>query len=946
MLRKFILTTLMMALIMGLPLKSKAEISKAAVLFLRIAAGARPAGMGDAFVAIADDATATHWNPAGLGAYPLSNSWRETRIPSNLFSRSNFGNKSSVVKNSETPLVIKAFAPVKVGSGSDYQSYDYWILTSQGIARYDNKNWYPDEKFDTKTNQTLRGIVTGYMKIEDDEEADKIIHMIATANSSRTSEEVATLQAEILKIVPADYSMLEGMKTHFDNLIQSYDLCLINWERFKKVEDIFKDASKDGSYSESELDKINFAVEKSKNRFLPEELIIPYSYLFQGEIVDIASSVKQLAVATTNGLVVFNGRQWRSIADESLPSKNITSLFSLNDIIYVGTDKGIVQYNGLKVVPFADNSVIPEGPVSAMGGKTKNSLWAVINDDLYFFNGKRWSNSHPYKMVIDDSAEKIAKKFSLYGTEKEAAMFIDKLMAANMTSVVDRLIEVELEEHKESPVEGLTPGLLSEATEETSETNVTTETETVDETTTETKVAELVLPDDTVNEQFDIGKQEPGTVIKVPYVGQIKGKVYNIHVDLYNNLWLGTEYGIFKFDDTHWQSPGYTEYVVKDGETVEDIVNKKKVSTGMSKARYTQVLKDINDLTTDELASGTKIKIYKNPSAIATNMIASIGSTVLFATNSGLLQYDGKKWRRFDLKGMGDSKVLAIRTLGDELWIVSDEKFIARANGKSELTAMHVNWLPELADDLYYEYLGVVTHLNGIGTVGINATFITYGSIVRTDDQQTVLGTFEPFDVALTFSYGSPLTGNLKGGISAKLIYSRLSSQGAGQELGEGTATAFAFDLGLLYSVTSKLNLGMAVTNIGPRMSYIDAAQSDPLPTNLALGFAYKVLRSDYYQLLVTAEGNKQLVGKINGIKDFGNPSEGLVLNGGAEFEYANLLALRAGYIYDEEGELKAFTLGFGLKPLEFLKADFAYIPSNENVVLANTLRFSLTFSL
>ncbi|MEW5925523.1 MAG: hypothetical protein AB1746_16195, partial [Candidatus Zixiibacteriota bacterium] len=48
-----------------------AQISSAAVLFLRIAAGARAAGMGEAYVAIADDATATHWNPAGLGQYPL-----------------------------------------------------------------------------------------------------------------------------------------------------------------------------------------------------------------------------------------------------------------------------------------------------------------------------------------------------------------------------------------------------------------------------------------------------------------------------------------------------------------------------------------------------------------------------------------------------------------------------------------------------------------------------------------------------------------------------------------------------------------------------------------------------------------------------------------------------------------------------------------------------------
>ena len=35
--------------------------------FLNLGVGARPLGMGGSFVAIADDATATYWNPAGLG---------------------------------------------------------------------------------------------------------------------------------------------------------------------------------------------------------------------------------------------------------------------------------------------------------------------------------------------------------------------------------------------------------------------------------------------------------------------------------------------------------------------------------------------------------------------------------------------------------------------------------------------------------------------------------------------------------------------------------------------------------------------------------------------------------------------------------------------------------------------------------------------------------------
>ena len=41
--------------------------SEAGAIFLLIAPGARAGGMGEAQVAVADDAYASYWNPAGLG---------------------------------------------------------------------------------------------------------------------------------------------------------------------------------------------------------------------------------------------------------------------------------------------------------------------------------------------------------------------------------------------------------------------------------------------------------------------------------------------------------------------------------------------------------------------------------------------------------------------------------------------------------------------------------------------------------------------------------------------------------------------------------------------------------------------------------------------------------------------------------------------------------------
>lgn len=43
-----------------------------ALEFLKLGVGARAAGMGDAFVAVSDDASATYWNPAGVAGEPGS----------------------------------------------------------------------------------------------------------------------------------------------------------------------------------------------------------------------------------------------------------------------------------------------------------------------------------------------------------------------------------------------------------------------------------------------------------------------------------------------------------------------------------------------------------------------------------------------------------------------------------------------------------------------------------------------------------------------------------------------------------------------------------------------------------------------------------------------------------------------------------------------------------
>ncbi len=437
------------------------------------------------------------------------------------------------------------------------------------------------------------------------------------------------------------------------------------------------------------------------------------------------------------------------------------------------------------------------------------------------------------------------------------------------------------------------------------------------------------------------GAADPGKTIKVPYTAELKFQPTTIDVDNHGGVWIGTEYGLLRFDGHRWARFGYREYTVEKDMSVMDLALDRTREDSTRATRLARIIKTVNELQSDDLKAGQKIKIYANPAGSYIYAIKPYEGKVFFATSSGPIVFDGK-WSRYNEEALGSMPASAIEHRDNNAWFASSDKVMIQAGAKTEIAMMHVNWLPELANDIYYEFFSYVRNVEGWGTLGGNVTFLSYGNINRRDASGRDLGDFSAFDIALTLSYGSALSPSLSGGISTKVIYSHLSSVGAGKEKGSGTSTGIALDAGLLYKMNRRVTLGVAVTNLGPDISYIDVAQADPLPRNLAVGLSWKMVESAYNRLLLTAEANKSLVGIGSNISE---QAKGVILNGGAEYWYGSFIAFRAGYIYDQEGQVKTPTLGFGLQ-YRLFRFDFAYIPSNDQVPLANTMRFSLSISM
>jgi len=284
--------------------------------------------------------------------------------------------------------------------------------------------------------------------------------------------------------------------------------------------------------------------------------------------------------------------------------------------------------------------------------------------------------------------------------------------------------------------------------------------------------------------------------------------------------------------------------------------------------------------------------------------------------------------------GMGDCFVAVADDASAVSW---NPAGLAWVDGRVNFTLMHTQHVPDW-DDVYYEYAAYAQRVEGLGTIGASLIYLTYGEQAATDpDSPDVVGYFDSYEIIPSVSYGAEISENLAVGLNLKFVYVNLAPAQYTQDQQKGSGSTFAADLGVLYRMwEDRLRLGAAVQHVGPRIAYIDEEQSDPLPRNLKMGASYKVMSDEMNELLVTAEYNKSLVI----IEDIADQSVGVIMNFGAEYRYYDLFGLRGGYVYDEDGEVKGFAFGMGLKYRSW-SFDVANVPQAEG--LKRPFRFSLS---
>lgn len=337
---------------------------------------------------------------------------------------------------------------------------------------------------------------------------------------------------------------------------------------------------------------------------------------------------------------------------------------------------------------------------------------------------------------------------------------------------------------------------------------------------------------------------------------------------------------------------------------------------------------------------------------------------------------------------MGDAGVATPDDINAIHWNASKFAFMEKKGG---IAVSYTPWLRQLVPDVSLSYLSAYGKLNDKATLAGSLRYFALGEIQFTDMQGLSMGNYNPNELAVDMAYAQKLSGEFSMGIAFRYIYSNLA--GGATQTAIKPGQSFAGDITSYYHNKFKAQgykfnygIGLAITNIGAKISYSNEQQKFFIPTNLRGGTYWQMEIDKYNSIAMTLDLNKLMVptppiyeydenGQVvlnpDGTKKiaYGEesdvpPVQGMIQSfsdapGGwkeelkeinrsiaIEYWYDKQFALRAGYFHEPstKGNRQYMTMGAGIKYNVF-GLDFAYLISfQQRNPLDNTLRFTLSF--
>ncbi len=342
--------------------RTNASFSEAGVIFLMLSPSVRADGFGEAFVALADDATATYWNPAGQGHPPLAHSWR------------------SYLLNYPADITGLAVKQRSVISGK----YFVWAGTKTGVLQFDGVNWLDHELYILETNDNLDKVTKKFLADTEDAEAlETAMEKIKIANGisvDKPFEDLVELKVPFSIGVGDEVTALDIDRNGEVWIGTAYGLKRYNGRNWKNY---------------TTLDGL------SSNR-----------------IQAIRIQNDEIWIGTDKGLSIYYRGEWRSISQkDGLSDNSVTAIgFDKNSQVWVGTQQGLNRGKKSGVTNYqwhiflAQDGLIENQITDIAFDQKQNVVWVANPHGINKYDGSKWlrivlKNNEVYTLASDGAGE-------------------------------------------------------------------------------------------------------------------------------------------------------------------------------------------------------------------------------------------------------------------------------------------------------------------------------------------------------------------------------------------------------------------------------------------------------------------------------------------------------------------------------------------------------------
>jgi len=580
----------------------------------------------------------------------------------------------------------------------------------------------------------------------------------------------------------------------------------------------------------------------------------------------------------------------------------------------------------------------------------KEKIWVGTSKGLMQYDGNAWINYEKYLITQDDSPQRIVKKYLAVNDEEIITRAVTRLKEANgiegkrtkaLSAYLHKEISDSLLKQKKYSVERLTSDILDIPRADRTPAKIygliSDKADTLKTSKMSDEISELLKMEDASFEDL--------VDLKIPFTIAVDDSVTAINVDSLERVWVGTPHGLWRYDGSVWNffsvadglpsnsitalaagslgslaigtdmgacmfsdakfaalSPGNNDSASR----ITALAFGKPGTLYMGTSNGVMVKKDsawsafdtANGLLSNQVSAlmfdshnklwiggnnGISIydelswKRYKFPGSVVNNIAEYNANTVWIGTDKGAISFThgkietdktGKRtemapeWKAFHSKnGLKGDNVRGLAVHGNDIWVVTDVAVNQYDYAEKQVLTFWEPLLPTFnLPELWHVYFAFVWPTNEWGTIGLTVNYINFGTNTWTDELGKEIGKARSWEGVFGLSYGLSLMQDFSVGINLKYAHSALApGYGSGDE---GIGRTFAVDAALLKRnfITKDLDVGVNFQNMGPSIFYISENEKDPIPFTIKLGSAYHAIKTPIHQLTFLLDFNREIV--------------------------------------------------------------------------------------